>query len=948
MGDYVEKLRRYIAGIERRDGTTYTPPAPSIPGFDPAAQPFDVARSEASNLEAVIRMARPVLDIIADLAIGIPEIVPLHPEAREMANRVAAKAAALAPVMRSVGRIELVGNDDYAWVGTGWLIASEMGDDIIVTNAHVAQIFSETAGKDFVFRETTDGRTGRQTAHVDFREEVRPSTPREFPVKDIVYVSQTRGLDVAFLRVSRMAGADRLAAPIVLATAVPSPTALLAAIGYPGYSSTDHDSETLQRIFGNVHERKRISPGRLMGIEPRGLAHDCSTLPGSSGSLLVDLETGIAVGLHYRGRALEANHAVPASDILRLIRERPWQGAGLADGSPVKTDPPISGSAKEDAAQGRTMATKASSTTVSVATVDGSITLTIPLEITVRLGATPHGTDAASAAAMDRSLPPTRRNAERVAEAAKERMTGQAQVLSVAAGLMFKEGVISEDYGVILKVRPEAPKIAAAYGLPDALDGIPIVVETASVESLLAADFGIAAEEAALPARFGYERDIATPEFSLAPVTEEMTITLHVSPEAGWSQLSAFLGRTDFDRMTVGMYHMSARHVLDAILGAMRPAGRELKLTIDRKKGDDIGDGTKAHDRPESETLAAWTETLGTRFEFTPASISGRNKLFHSAYHIKVAVLSEETAAGLSDKAFWLSSGNWQSSNQAPLVKPVSQLTFGDVRDYNREWHAIVESPTLAGVFRRHLQQDFLDNRAASGEEAAGPELPLVLVPEALFDADLEAPRAFRAFEPLHLDRRRITVTPVLTPDNYADVVVPLIERARTSVLFENQSFGLSEDEDNMPDHFLDLAKALRQQQRRGRDVRIIFRSGFGKERDTVRKLVEFGFKADTIRFFDKVHTKGIVVDGAKVLLGSQNWTGAGTGPNRDASLLIEDAEAGAYFQQIFEYDWREMAKSRVRDDLEALPPIRVLRGGNEDGIPNGYRLVRWAEARDF
>jgi hypothetical protein len=146
----------------------------------------------------------------------------------------------------------------------------------------------------------------------------------------------------------------------------------------------------------------------------------------------------------------------------------------------------------------------------------------------------------------------------------------------------------------------------------------------------------------------------------------------------------------------------------------------------------------------ESETLAAWTETLGTRFEFTPASISGRNKLFHSAYHIKVAVLSEETAAGLSDKAFWLSSGNWQSSNQAPLVKPVSQLTFGDVRDYNREWHAIVESPTLAGVFRRHLQQDFLDNRAASGEEAAGPELPLVLVPEALFDADLEAPRAFR------------------------------------------------------------------------------------------------------------------------------------------------------------------------------------------------------------
>ncbi|MEP9348170.1 phospholipase D-like domain-containing protein [Xanthobacter sp. KR7-225] len=946
MGDYVEKLRRYIAGIELRDGTTYAPPTPSLPGFDPAAQPFDAARSEASSLEAVIRMARPVLDVISDLAIGIPEIVPLHPEAREMADRVATKAAALAPVMRSVGRIELAGNDDYAWVGTGWLIASEMGDDIIVTNAHVALIFSEAAGKSFVFRETTDGRMGQQTAHIDFREEVRPTTPREFPVKDIVYVSQTRGMDVAFLRVSRTSGADRLTAPIVLAPAIPSPTALLAAIGYPGYSSTDHDSETLQRIFGNVHERKRISPGRLMGLEPRGLAHDCSTLPGSSGSLLVDLETGTAVGLHYRGRALEANHAVPAADILRLIRERPWQGTGLADGSPVKTDPPIVGSAKEDAAQGDTMATKATVTTVSATRADGSITLTIPLEITVRLGSMPRGADAAPA--VERTLPPTRRNAERAAEAAKERMTGHAQVLSVAAGLMFKEGLISEDYGVIVKVRPEAPKSAAAYGLPDAIEGIPIVVETASVERLLAADFGIAAEEAALPARFGYERDITAPEFSLAPVTEEMTITLHVSPEAGWSQLSSFLGRTDFNRMTVGMYHMSAPHVLEAILKAMQPAGRELKLTIDRKKGDDIGEGTKKNDKPESETLAAWGEALGARFEFTPAAISGRNKLFHSAYHIKVAVISEETGASPGDKAFWLSSGNWQSSNQAPLKKAVSELTFGDVRDYNREWHAIVESPTLAGVFRRHLEQDFLDNKAAGGEEAAALELPLVLVPEALFDADVEAPRAFRAFEPLRLDRRRVTVTPVLTPDNYADVVIPLIESARTSVLFENQSFGLSEDEDNMPDHFLDLAKALRQQQRRGRDVRIIFRSGFGKERDTVRKLVEFGFKAGSIRFFDKVHTKGIVVDAAKVLLGSQNWTGAGTGPNRDASLLIETEEAGAYFQQIFEYDWREMARSRVRDDLEALPPIRVLRGGNEAGIPNGYRVVRWADAMDF
>src|SRR5947208_3403033 len=79
-------------------------------------------------------------------------------------------------------------------------------------------------------------------------------------------------------------------------------------------------------------------------------------------------------------------------------------------------------------------------------------------------------------------------------------------------------------------------------------------------------------------------------------------------------------------------------------------------------------------------------------------------------------------------------------------------------------------------------------------------------------------------------------------------------------------------------------------------DVRIIFRSGYGKERDTFRRAVEFGFDKERIRFFGTCHTKGIVIDKKRVLLGSQNWTGAGTKPNRDASLLIENEEAAQYF----------------------------------------------------
>jgi hypothetical protein len=43
--------------------------------------------------------------------------------------------------------------------------------------------------------------------------------------------------------------------------------------------------------------------------------------------------------------------------------------------------------------------------------------------------------------------------------------------------------------------------------------------------------------------------------------------------------------------------------------------------------------------------------------------------------------------------------------------------------------------------------------------------------------------------------------------------------------------------------------------------------------------------------------------DEARSVGDSQNWTGAGTKPNRDASLLVESHEAAQYFTDIFEFD---------------------------------------------
>jgi uncharacterized caspase-like protein len=78
------------------------------------------------------------------------------------------------------------------------------------------------------------------------------------------------------------------------------------AIGYPARDPRAPE-ELLARIFEDGAVRKRVQPGQLLGIErdESVLRHDCLTLGGNAGSPLVDVESGLVVGVHYAGRWAE-------------------------------------------------------------------------------------------------------------------------------------------------------------------------------------------------------------------------------------------------------------------------------------------------------------------------------------------------------------------------------------------------------------------------------------------------------------------------------------------------------------------------------------------------------------------------------------------------------------------------------------------------------------------
>jgi len=92
------------------------------------------------------------------------------------------------------------------------------------------------------------------------------------------------------------------------------------AVGYPVADSRNMWNQRItpapvfRRVFGADEESlgmKRFSPGTVLKWrDDRVFLHDASTLPGSSGSCIVDFEDRRVVGLHFGGRYKQENYAV--------------------------------------------------------------------------------------------------------------------------------------------------------------------------------------------------------------------------------------------------------------------------------------------------------------------------------------------------------------------------------------------------------------------------------------------------------------------------------------------------------------------------------------------------------------------------------------------------------------------------------------------------------------
>jgi endonuclease G len=215
--------------------------------------------------------------------------------------------------IRSVGRVEVAGSPN-PFVGTAWMI----GPNVAVTNRHVAIEFSRRKGKSFVFRSNPIGEALQP--RVDFKEEHGQLSVFEASVAKVLFIAglDDDAPDIAFLALEAPPG-RKLPPPIPLFDGRPTAGQTVAVIGYPAQDPRN-DLADQARLFGGIFDVKRLAPGQVMDrFNNEVFTHDCTTLGGSSGSVVVDVATGAAVGLHFAGEFLEANFAVNSRTLRRFL-----------------------------------------------------------------------------------------------------------------------------------------------------------------------------------------------------------------------------------------------------------------------------------------------------------------------------------------------------------------------------------------------------------------------------------------------------------------------------------------------------------------------------------------------------------------------------------------------------------------------------------------------------
>ena len=367
----------------------------------------------------------------------------------------------------------------------------------------------------------------------------------------------------------------------------------------------------------------------------------------------------------------------------------------------------------------------------------------------------------------------------------------------------------------------------------------------------------------------------------------------------------------------IGTYDFTASYVADLLVAAVgRGVKVQLMLDLDGRSGEmALYDGLTA---------------AGIRTHPAPACGAGHANYFPSC-HEKVTVIDGEWVL--------VQSGNYTESS-IPPNDPSPTSTLPQVPG-NRDMGLAIQSKSLARFFTRLLKADI--KRAVTNITREG--LAQVFEPEVLmFEA---APPIVPEIVPdktFTVSSQRVQA--VVSPDNYVAVAEALLRSATKSIDIEQQYIRPTQPQVG---RLLAAIKAARAANPKLR-IRIIVAAGFaGADIERLRGEMNLLAKKHDLAFGSKVrllnkkyfvhcHNKLIIVDGERVLVGSQNWSDFGVSRNREAGILVTHKGIADYFTGLVAFDWKA--------GIKTLPVARPKTAPTRAMTPAAVR-VRYGDYAD-
>jgi Phosphatidylserine/phosphatidylglycerophosphate/cardiolipin synthases and related enzymes len=370
-------------------------------------------------------------------------------------------------------------------------------------------------------------------------------------------------------------------------------------------------------------------------------------------------------------------------------------------------------------------------------------------------------------------------------------------------------------------------------------------------------------------------RPLSIGQSRFAPLTiTNVTLTAFVSPDSSYQVFAHAISEAERS-LQINVYEFSSMRMGDLLLQA-RDRGVEQTFLLE---GGPVG-GILAEEHCALRELAAAGVSL--RIMETQGTSHAKYRFNHAKYLL------------VDDRGILLASENF-NDNGFPLP-----ATFG-----NRGWGTYLQDSRVTAYFQSVFDWDIEGNDVVP----FFPGNPACIPAKSASYAVEFPPQEFTG----------VTVTTVLAPDT-STLIQDLIGEAEKSVDIE-QAYIKNYSRGRPNPYLQEAIEAAR----RGVVVRVLLDSSWFNinepdDNDEMAAYINEVGRTEGIPLsarcadlsrnnLDKIHNKGVIVDGNRVLISSINWNEQSPSFNREAGVILEHEGVGAYYQNVFNDDWDASAE---------------------------------------